>query len=71
MKGEWKRRNYRTDNAEIIASKKSQATTRDVEPLRLNEYEYFLDVLNVLSDLPSQSAIANLLPDRWKPKVSR
>ena len=37
----------------------------------LNEYEYLLDVLNVLSDLPSQSAIADLLPDRWKPRMSR
>jgi len=37
----------------------------------LNEYEYFLDVLNVLSDLPSQSAIADLLPDRWKKNTPR
>ena len=37
----------------------------------LNEYEYFLDVLNVLSDLPSQSAIVDLLPDRWKKKTPR
>ena len=36
MKGEWKRRNYRTDDAEIIASKKSQATTWDVEPFYEN-----------------------------------
>jgi len=28
----------------------------------LNEYEYFLDVLNVLSDLPSQSAVVGI-PD--------
>jgi transposase len=37
----------------------------------LNEYEYFLDVLGVLSDLPSQSAMLELLPDRWKPRTSR
>jgi len=37
----------------------------------LNEYEYFLDVLNVLSDLPSQAAIADLLPDRWKKSTPR
>ena len=37
----------------------------------LNEYEYFLDVLDVLSDLPSQAAKWDLLPDRWKPKVAR
>jgi transposase/regulator of replication initiation timing len=37
----------------------------------LNEYEYFLDVLDVLSDLPSHSALCGLLPDRWKPKASR
>jgi transposase len=37
----------------------------------LNEYEYFLDVVNVLSDLPSQAAMQNLLPDRWKKKTPR
>ena len=37
----------------------------------LNEYEYLLDVLDVLSDLPSQAAVAELLPDRWKPKTAR
>ena len=37
----------------------------------LNEYEYFLDVLNVLSDLPSQSAVVDLLPDRWKKNTHR
>jgi transposase len=37
----------------------------------LNEYEYFWDVLNVLCDLPSQSAMVDLLPDQWKPKASR
>ena len=37
----------------------------------LNEYEYFLDVLNVLSDLPSQAAMVDLLPDRWEKKTSR
>ena len=37
----------------------------------LNEYEYFLDVLNVLSDLPSQAAMVDLLPDRWKKNTPR
>jgi hypothetical protein len=37
----------------------------------LNEYEYFLDVLDVLSDLPSQEAMLDLLPERWKPKSAR
>ena len=37
----------------------------------LNEYEYLLDVLDVLSDLPSQAATADLLPDRWKSKTAR
>jgi transposase len=37
----------------------------------LNEYEYFLDVLDVLSDLPSQASLTALLPDRWKSKMVR
>ena len=37
----------------------------------LNEYEYLLDVLNVLSDLPSQAATLDLLPDRWKKNTPR
>jgi hypothetical protein len=34
----------------------------------LNEYKYFLNVVDVLSDLPSQAALLNLLPNRWKPR---
>jgi len=37
----------------------------------LNEYEYLLDVINVLVDLPSEAAKLDLLPDRWKPKASQ
>ncbi|HBT75364.1 MAG TPA: hypothetical protein DEB39_00220 [Planctomycetaceae bacterium] len=37
----------------------------------LNEYEYFLDVIDTLCDLPSQAAIGDLLPDRWKPTSAR
>ncbi len=37
----------------------------------LNEYEYLLDVIDTLCDLPSQAAIGDLLPDRWKPKSAR
>jgi transposase len=37
----------------------------------LNEYEYLLDVLDTLCDLPSQAAIGELLPDRWKPRNAR
>ena len=37
----------------------------------LNEYEYFLDVLDVLSDLPSQTTLLELLPDRWKTRMHR
>ncbi len=33
----------------------------------LNEYEYLLDVIDTLCDLPSQAAIGDLLPDRWQP----
>jgi len=36
----------------------------------LNEYEYLLDVLNVLSDLPSPATLHDLLPDRWKAKTA-
>jgi len=36
----------------------------------LNEYEYLLDVLNVLSDLPSPATLAEMLPDRWKTKTA-
>lgn len=36
----------------------------------LNEYEYILDVLDRLSDLPSQAEMFELLPDRWKPRNS-
>ena len=38
---------------------------------RLNEYEYLLDVINRLADLPKQAEIFNLLPDRWKTKSPR
>jgi hypothetical protein len=37
----------------------------------LNEYEYLLDVIDVLSDLPSETVIPELLPDRWKPRSAR
>jgi transposase len=37
----------------------------------LNEYEYFLDVIDTLCDLPSQAAMADLLPDRWRPRTAR
>jgi hypothetical protein len=37
----------------------------------LNEYEYLLDVIDVLSDLPSETVIPELLPDRWKPRATR
>jgi hypothetical protein len=32
----------------------------------LNEREYFVDVLNILADLPSLAELRELLPDRWK-----
>jgi len=34
----------------------------------LNEFEYLCDILSRLSDLGSESAIGDLLPDRWKPR---
>ena len=34
----------------------------------LNEFEYLCDILSRLSDLGSESAIRDLLPDRWKPR---
>jgi hypothetical protein len=37
----------------------------------LNEYEYLLDIINRLADLPNQAEIFNLLPDRWKTKIPR
>ncbi len=37
----------------------------------LNEYEYLLDVIDTLCDLPSPAAIGDLLPDRWQPKSAR
>ena len=37
----------------------------------LNEYEYLLDVINVLIDLPSQATLPDLLPDHWKSKIAR
>ena len=37
----------------------------------LNEYAYLLNVIDVLSDLPSESVIPDLLPDRWQPKSPR
>jgi len=37
----------------------------------LNEYEYLLDVIDVLCDLPSETVIPDLLPDRWKPRTTR
>jgi len=43
----------------ILASAKRNA---------INEYEYFLDVINRLADLPKQAEIFNLLPDRWNAK---
>ena len=32
----------------------------------LNEYEYLLDILNRLADLPSEQALYDLLPDHWQ-----
>ena len=37
----------------------------------LNEYEYILDVLDRLVDLPSRAEIEALLPDRWQPRSPR
>jgi len=37
----------------------------------LNEYEYLLDVIDVLIDLPSLATVADLLPDRWKSRKTR
>ncbi len=37
----------------------------------LNEYEYLLDVIGVLCDLPSPAAIGDLLPDRWQQRSAR
>ena len=34
----------------------------------LNEFEYMCDILSRLSDLSSESAIREMLPDRWKPR---
>ena len=35
----------------------------------LNEFEYLCDILPRLADLSSESAIRDLLPDRWKPQT--
>ena len=35
----------------------------------LNEYEYLVDLLDRLSDLPSEAELFELLPDRWKPRT--
>ncbi|MDO5567069.1 MAG: transposase domain-containing protein [Planctomycetia bacterium] len=32
----------------------------------LNEYEYLLDILNRLANLPSEQALYDLLPDHWQ-----
>jgi hypothetical protein len=32
----------------------------------LNEWEYLVDILNRLADLPSIAELRELLPDRWK-----
>jgi hypothetical protein len=36
----------------------------------LNEWEYLVDVLYRLSDLSSQAAKLDLLPDRWKKSLT-
>jgi transposase len=35
----------------------------------LNEFDYLCDILSRLSDLGSESAICELLPDRWRPQT--
>jgi transposase len=34
----------------------------------LNEFEYLVDLLDRLSDLPSEAALFDMLPDRWLPR---
>lgn len=35
----------------------------------LNEFEYLVDLLDRLSDLPRQAELFNLLPNRWTPRT--
>jgi hypothetical protein len=34
----------------------------------LNEFDYLVDLLDRLSDLPAEAELFNMLPDRWTPR---